>query len=100
MRVADPDVPATLHDRAADCWRPLLAVADRAGGDWPEQARAAAVELSGAEAEDAEAVVELLRDMAEYLTDDDASIIPSADLVAALVAQPDRPWATCATAGP
>jgi hypothetical protein len=33
---ADPDVPAGLHDRAADCRRPLLAIADAASGDWPE----------------------------------------------------------------
>src|SRR5262249_56183375 len=32
---ADPPVPDTLHDRAADNWRPLLAIADLAGGDWP-----------------------------------------------------------------
>ena len=31
---ADPDVPAELHDRAADNWRPLLAVADLASGGW------------------------------------------------------------------
>ena len=27
---ADPSVPAALHDRAADCWRSLLAIADAA----------------------------------------------------------------------
>src|SRR5262249_49044689 len=32
---ADPPVPDTLHDRAADNWRPLLAIADLAGGQWP-----------------------------------------------------------------
>ena len=40
-------VPDGLNDRAADNWEPLLAVADRAGGDWPERARKAAVALSG-----------------------------------------------------
>jgi hypothetical protein len=37
LRGADPPVPAELHDRAADNWRPLLAIADLAGGDWPEK---------------------------------------------------------------
>src|SRR5512132_1032890 len=40
-------VPDGLNDRAADNWEPLLAVADRTGGEWPERARKAAVALSG-----------------------------------------------------
>src|SRR2546425_9362460 len=32
-----PRVPETLHDRAQDLWRPLLAIADQAGGDWPDR---------------------------------------------------------------
>ena len=36
LREADPAVPPELHDRAADNWRPLLAIADLAGGEWPE----------------------------------------------------------------
>jgi putative DNA primase/helicase len=41
------EVPAQLHDRAADNWRPLLTIADRAGGSWPDIARKAALALSG-----------------------------------------------------
>jgi 5S rRNA maturation endonuclease (ribonuclease M5) len=41
-----PALPDDLSDRAADAWEPLLAIADRAGGDWPARARSAAVELS------------------------------------------------------
>lgn len=40
-----PTMPAGVEDRPADCWEPLLAVADAAGGDWPAQARAACTEL-------------------------------------------------------
>ena len=43
----DVAVPDGLNDRAADNWEPLLAIADRAGGDWPERARKAALALSG-----------------------------------------------------
>lgn len=43
----EPTVPNELHDRAADNWRPLLAIADEIGGDWPTNARAAATKLSG-----------------------------------------------------
>src|SRR5690606_31975033 len=42
---AEPDVPA--EDRAADVWEPLVAIADLAGGDWPERARHACKVLSG-----------------------------------------------------
>jgi uncharacterized protein DUF3631 len=41
---SDPKIPDALHDRAADNWRPLLAIADVAGGDWPVRARRAALE--------------------------------------------------------
>ncbi|RBM05649.1 DUF3631 domain-containing protein [Streptomyces sp. PT12] len=40
-----PEMPEGITDRPADVWEPLLAVADAAGGDWPERARAACVEL-------------------------------------------------------
>ena len=44
---ADPQIPdEIIHERARDNWRPLLAIADLCGGDWPERARKAAKELS------------------------------------------------------
>ncbi len=39
---ADPEMPPGIEDRDADCWEPLLAIADAAGGDWPKRAREAA----------------------------------------------------------
>lgn len=41
----DPEIPESLNDRQADCWRPLLAIAERVGGDWPEKARTAAQQI-------------------------------------------------------
>ena len=40
LRVADPAIPEELHDRQADNWRPLVAIADEAGGTWAEISRA------------------------------------------------------------
>jgi hypothetical protein len=62
LRAANPEMPGGLSDRAEDCWRPLLAIADRAGGPWPRLAREAAVTLSrGVDEEDqASAGVQLL----------------------------------------
>lgn len=37
-----PELPEGIVDRQADVWEPLIAIADAAGGSWPEQARAAA----------------------------------------------------------
>ncbi len=45
LAMALPEIPEALDDRAADVWEPLLAIADAAGGTWPERARRAAVEL-------------------------------------------------------
>jgi hypothetical protein len=87
---ADPQMPKTLNDRAADNWRPLLAIADLAGGRWPEEARQAALTLSGEE-DDGAVNVELLRDIRAAFGDDE--VIRSADLLAKLTADPERLWA-------
>jgi len=86
----DPQVPGALNDRAADNWRPLLAIAELVGGDWPARGREAALVLSG-EAQDDAIGVKLLNDIRLAFGDDDA--IRSADLVAKLAEDPERPWA-------
>ena len=57
-------MPTSLRGRAADNWRPLLAVADLAGGEWPAKARQAAAALETGD--DAEGLgILLLRDLRE-----------------------------------
>jgi hypothetical protein len=81
-----------LNDRALDFWEPLLTIADQAGGDWPQTARDVALALSGEDGGDGDDVrVELLKDIRLSFGVDDA--IRSVDLVAALIADPERPWA-------
>jgi putative DNA primase/helicase len=87
----DPEIPESLNDRAADNWRPLLAIADLAGGDWPARARDAACVLSGEGHDSTSLNVELLADIRAAFGDLD--IIRSADLVTKLTADPERPWA-------
>ncbi|WP_425408090.1 DUF3631 domain-containing protein [Hyphococcus sp.] len=41
-----PELPSGIEDRPAEIWEPLIAVADAAGGDWPELARNACLALS------------------------------------------------------
>lgn len=43
---AQPELPAWLMNRPAEIWTPLLAIADAAGGGWPERAREACEELA------------------------------------------------------
>ena len=50
LETAEPKM--TLEDRAADVWEPMIAVADQAGGRWPELARAAALRLTADAAQD------------------------------------------------
>jgi hypothetical protein len=90
LAVADPQVPEALNDRAADNWRPLLAIADLSGGEWPQLARQAALTLSG-EAQEGAVDVELLREIRLAFGDD--NVIRSIDLVAKLTADPKRSWA-------
>ena len=86
----EPDIPEALNDRAADNWRPLLAIADLAGGAWPGRAREAACLLSGEGHDSTSINVELLADIQGAFGD--ADVIRSADLVAKLVADPEKPW--------
>jgi hypothetical protein len=86
----EPQVPGDLNDRAADNWRPPLAIADIAGGTWPQEARQAACLLSG-EQQDRAIGVELLKDIRPAFGDND--VIRSGDLIARLTADPERPWA-------
>ena len=44
-RITVPDMPDGIVDRDADIWEPLIAVADAAGGHWPETARATSATL-------------------------------------------------------
>lgn len=45
LRTAYPEMPKGVTDRDADVWEPLLAIADKAEGEWPKRARDAAVTL-------------------------------------------------------
>ena len=93
---ADPSIPDALHDRAADCWRPMFAIADVVGRDWPDQSRQASIALLTS-CEEPVAGIELLGDLRRITEDDPADEPPiwrGADLVQQLVALEDRPWAT------
>ncbi|MHC4108400.1 MAG: DUF3631 domain-containing protein, partial [Planctomycetota bacterium] len=93
LRDADPDMPEELDDRAQDSWRPLLAIADVAGGAWPDRARKAARMLSGAaEKDEGSARILVLTDIRELFAEHSVDRLPSSEIVDALVKLEDRPW--------
>lgn len=84
-----PQLPAALNDRAQDIWEPLLAIADAAGGDWPNRARHAAVKLH-TDRDPAESLAtRLLVDIRRVFTTDK---ILTKDLVAKLNELDESPW--------
>lgn len=94
-----------LNDRANDNWQPLLAIADTAGGAWPQRARDAARVLVESAGHDASSVGEMLLSDIQWIFDtqlhqgddqpgmDRPDRIPSAELVEQLAKIDGRPWA-------
>ena len=91
IATAKPEFPSGLSDRASDIWEPLLALADLAGGDWPQKARQAAVALSAA-ARETSPIASLLLDLFVIFTLQQADRLFTRTLVAGLNARTDRPW--------
>ena len=95
LGLADPAMPAQLNDRAADNWRPLMAIADLAGGQWPLKARKAALALSGSgqDEDDLSKGVVLLRDCRRVFDKTRATQLGAENLVGNLCALDEAPWA-------
>jgi hypothetical protein len=85
-----PEVPKGIRNRQRETWRPLLAIADLAGGGWPGGTRDAAQRLC--EVKD-EATLGAL--VLAHIRDafGDADRITTHDLLAALCERDDGPWA-------
>lgn len=83
-----------LHNRTADNWEPLLALADLAGGDWPKRARHAAIKLTGSDEEAPSLNQELLGDIRAVFDRLKVERIHSADLLFELCSDEESAWAT------
>lgn len=94
VRASRPEFPDALSDRDQDNWEPLFAVADLAGGNWPEVARRAALKLcsNGAVAQSSGA--ELLADIRDVFETRKMRRISSVDLLGYLSDDEEKPWAT------
>lgn len=101
MRVSDPKMPGGLHDRAEDNCRPLIAIADLAGGSWPKDARDAVLALAGSDGDDEPIGEALLADLRAIYEDTttvpdrrEPDCLTTAHATELLVGLDSKPWAT------
>jgi Protein of unknown function (DUF3631)/CHC2 zinc finger len=93
LRNARPTLPEELSDRAQDISEPLIAIADLAGGIWPEKLRNALIKLCGEE-EDTDTGVKLLQAIKRVFDHSGKDKLPTIDILEGLVAiEDDAPWA-------
>lgn len=92
-----PVLPSSVQDRDADVWEPLIAVADMAGGEWPQRARDAAEALvRDAKDTTLSLGIRLLSDIRtifEWGTNVDQLALHTDDLLKALHGMDEAPWA-------
>lgn len=94
LRSAWPMMPTGIEDRNADCWEPLLAIAELAGGVWPERARRSAVALvADAQAHQQETLgIRLLVDMRDLFASGDTAYLGSESIINSLLESEEGPW--------
>ena len=87
-----PAMPEGIEDRNADVWEALLAVADAAGGEWPQRAREAAVALVAlSKASTPSLGVKLLADLRQVFGDRDT--LSTEEVLDGLKKLDEAPWA-------
>ncbi len=94
VRLARPTLPDELGDRDQDNWEPLLAIAECAGPAWVKRATEAALVLSRKNEESVSTGNELLSDIQYVFESKGVDRISTADLITALIADDEKPWAT------
>ena len=91
LAASDPKTGA-LANRAADNWRPLLSIADLAGGPWPEHARAVA-EAAETTKQDQSKRTMVLSDIRDiFAARPGIERLRSAEMAEVLGAMENRPW--------
>jgi hypothetical protein len=89
-----PTMPAGVTDRSAEIWRPLLTLADLAGGHWPDTARAACTHfVLSPDQQPLSWGVRLLADLRDLFIRHDTDRLPTAAILADLCALDEAPWA-------
>jgi hypothetical protein len=92
IAACDPALPAGAFNRLADNWRPLFAIAQVAGGEWPERAAKAFTLLTAKARGNEDVSVTVLADIRSIFAASGAQRLFSSALVDELAALPERPW--------
>ncbi|MGH3914796.1 MAG: DUF3631 domain-containing protein [Pseudonocardiaceae bacterium] len=91
---AQPPMPDGVTDRSAEIWEPLLAIADTAGGHWPETARDACrhfVLHTGIHI--TSPGIRLLADLRQVFTTHSVHRMTTTEILTALIDLDEAPWA-------
>jgi hypothetical protein len=89
----EPEMPLALRDRQMDIAEHLVAIADYAGGGWPQKVRNALVELfTGHTAEEPSTSHELLEHLQRLFAN--LTAVSSAEMVSRLLENEEWPWKT------
>ena len=89
---ARPKMPDGVDDRPAEVWEALLAIADAAGGDWPDKARAACEHFVLKSSTGSQSFgVKLLTDMRRVFGN--AKAMTTTEVIEKLTSLPESMWA-------
>jgi hypothetical protein len=90
---AQPDMPDGVTDRPAEIWEPLLAIADTAGGHWPDTARGACRHFVLDTGPSITSLgVRLLADLRDLFTRAGTGRLRTTDILTALYELDEAPW--------
>jgi hypothetical protein len=83
-------MPATVSNRAADNWRLLTAIANEAGGRWPNLARSLATQITPDAEADESSAIGVLRDIREAFEQEETDRMATTSLLFMLNADLDN----------
>jgi hypothetical protein len=90
---AEPEMPTGVTNRSREIWEPLLAIADAAGGHWPQTARLACQHfVREASYQPVSTGARLLGDLRTLFTQRNTDRMATADILAELCSIDEAPW--------
>lgn len=89
---AVPELPDGVVDRAAEIWEPLIAIADAAGGEWPNRARKACAHFVLKTSQPTTNGVRLLADLRTIYDRHNTDRLATKALLADLTELEEAPW--------
>lgn len=93
LEQARPEMPKGVEDRPAEVWEALVAIADEAGGKWPELARGACKHfVLSSDPGELSRGIRLLADVHKLFETNGHDAMFSQDVVAGLVADDEAEW--------